>query len=289
MKTVGVVILNYKVRIQLKKCVEDVKKSTHSVLKIYVVDNNSKDGSEDDFKDDKSVTFIQTGSNKGYSGGNNMGVKKALEDGCDFIFVLNPDTEIDRYAIEHLVGPFADDSIGITGPKIYFLEGEKKTCKKIWFAGGVFDALNVYGVHKGVNQIDNGQFEKKEKSDFITGAAIMIRKEVFERIGLFDEDFFLYYEDTDFCLRASGAGFKILLVPQAIVYHANAQSTGLGSGLQDYFITRNRMLLASKFLSWRTRFALFREGLRNAGNKTRRIALIDFLLGRLGKGSFIHD
>ena len=78
-----------------------------------------------------------------------------------------------------------------------------------------------------------------------------------------------------------------MYIPKALVFHSNASSTGLGSSLQDYFITRNRMLFASKFLSLRTQFALIREGFRNFGNSSRRLALIDYILGRFGKGSFL--
>jgi GT2 family glycosyltransferase len=114
----------------------------------------------------------------------------------------------------------------------------------------------------------------------------MVKREVFEKIGLFDERYFLYYEESDFCYRAKEAGYKIMYIPKAIVYHKNAQTTGLGSPLQDYYITRNRMLFASKFLPLRTRFALFREGIRNWSNPTRKKAHLDFLFGKFGRGVY---
>jgi GT2 family glycosyltransferase len=117
---------------------------------------------------------------------------------------------------------------------------------------------------------------------------MFVNAKVFKKIGFFDEKYFLYYEDSDFCLRAKKADFRLVYAPSAVVFHENAKSTGLGSNLQDYFITRNRLLLASKFLPFRTRFALLREALRNIGNPVRRLAFWDYLNGNFGKGSYIR-
>lgn len=285
MKKVAVIILNYKVKIQTMKCIESVQKSNYENIQIYVIDNNSGDGIGEEIEKIKSVSFVQNKENAGYSGGNNLGIKKAIEDGVDYMFILNPDTTVDKDAIEFLVSAVDSEDVGISGPKIFFSTPDGS--EKIWYAGGVFDKDNVIGKHRGVDEQDHGQYEQKEETGFVSGAAMMVKKEVFEKIGFFDENYFLYYEDSDFCFRAKQAGFKIMYEPRAIVYHENAKSTGLGSNLQDYFITRNRMLFASKFLPFRTRFALFREAIRNINNPTRRLAFGDFLLGKFGKGSFL--
>lgn len=282
MKKVTVVILNFKVKDQTLKCIESIKSSSYHNVEIIVVDNNSQDGIDEVLFDSKDVVFIQTGENLGYTGGNNIGIKHALKEGTDFVFVLNADTVIDKDAIKNLVDSVNQDEIGIVGPKILF--DDKKT---LWFAGGTFDQANVLGGNRGVNEIDKGQYDQIEETEYITGGAMFVKKEVFEKIGFFDEKYFLYYEDDDFCFRAKQAGYKIKYIPSAIVYHKNAQSTGLGSSLQEYFIIRNRMLLASKFLPFRTKFALFREALRNILNPVRRLAFFDFLTGNFGKGSFL--
>lgn len=279
MKKVTVVILNYKVKELTLKCIESVQSSDYKDLSIILVDNNSEDGIEEEVKD-KNINFIQTGKNLGYSGGNNVGIKKALENGADYVFILNPDTKITSDCISKLVDNLEKENAGVVGPKIYF-----KGNKTIWFAGGIFDKANVIGSHRGVDEIDKGQYDQTIETDFITGAAMMVRKDVFEKISLFDERFFLYYEDSDFCFRARNAGFKVMYIPFALIFHENARSTGLGSPLQDYYITRNRMLFASKFLPFRTKFALFREALKNIKIQARRKAFFDFLLGRFGKGN----
>ena len=278
MNKVAVIILNYRIKELILKCIESVKKSTYKNLDIIIVDNSPEEGLGELV--DNNIQYLPN-RNTGYTGGNNLGIKKALESSPDFIFILNPDTIIDKDAIKYLVETLEDENAGIVGPKILF--SDKKT---IWYAGGIFDTANVIGKHKGVDELDNEKYEKLEETDYVTGAAMFVSKEVFQKIGFFDEKYFLYYEDSDFSKRAKEAGFKVLYQPKAMVYHENAQSTGLGSPLQDYFITRNRMLYASKFLPFRTRFALFREALKNLGNPIRRLALWDFLMGNFGKGSF---
>ena len=282
MKKVGVVILNYKLKEQALKAIQSVKNSSYKNLQIIVVDNNSQDGIEEEIKKQKDVEFIQAGNNLGYSGGNNLGIKKALDLGCELVFILNPDTTLEKDSIEKLALGLERNEAGIVCPKIYFAD-----TKNIWFAGGKLDLLNVLGSHRGVNEKDEGQFDEEVETEFASGAAILIKKEVLEKVGLLDDRYFLYYEDSDICFRAKKAGFKIMYIPKAKVFHKNAQATGLGSSLQDYFITRNRMLFASKFLPSRTQFALFREALRNLRNPIRRMAFFDFLMGKFGKGSFL--
>lgn len=279
-----VVILNFKVKNLALKCINSVKKSSWENLEIVMVDNNSQDGLEEETNKLEGVKFIQTGKNLGYTGGNNIGIKKGLEMGAELILILNPDTTISKDIVEILAKSLEKEDAGIIGPKIYFSSDSEK---KIWYAGGVFDTANVIGSHRGVNEEDHGQYNKIEETDYVSGAAMMVKAEVFNKIGFFDERYFLYYEDSDFCFRARKAGFKIIYNPKAIVYHENAKSTGLGSPLQDYFITRNRMYFASKFLPFRTKFALLREGIRNLGSKIRRMALFDFLTSNFGKGSFV--
>ncbi len=282
MQKVAVIILNYRVKDLSLQCIKSVLASDYKNLQVIAVDNNSQDGFEAEARKLADIEFIQTGANLGFTGGNNLGIKQALSNGAEYVFVLNPDTTIVKDAISKLIEGLESSGAGIAGPKIYF-----ENSKNIWYAGGGFDKNNVLGSHIGVNEKDVGQYDTVNETDYVTGAAMMVKKEVFEKIGLFDERYFLYYEDSDFCFRAKQAGFKIMYIPNAIVYHANAKSTGLGSPLQDYYITRNRMLFAAKFLPIRTRFALLREGIRNLNIPARKKALVDFWLNRLGNGGTI--
>lgn len=280
LKKVAVIVLNYKLKELTLKALLSVKKSNYKNLLIIVVDNNSGDSLSEDIKAFKDVLFIQNDQNLGFSGGNNVGILEALKQGVDYCFILNPDAEVRVDTIKNLVDGAISAGASIAGPKVYFSDSNK-----IWYGGGVFDVKNVLGSHRGVDEEDRGQYDIPLETDFVTGAAMLISKDVFDKVGLFDERYFLYYEDSDLCYRAKLKGFKIMYIPKSVVYHANAKSTGLGSPLQDYYITRNRLLFASKFLSMRTRLALIREALRNLGISARRKALVDFLIGNLGKGS----
>lgn len=279
---ISVVILNYRLADQVIRCIKSVKQSTYPNIKIIVVDNASGDDIQQQislFKDE-STELILSDQNLGYSGGNNLGIKRALDLNSKYILVLNPDTVIDKSTIKKMHQLMEDQKLDLATPKIYFLNDQRPPI--IWYAGGILDLNNVLGSHRGVDQVDQGQFDQLQETEYLTGAAIMAKAEVFKKIGLFDERYFLYYEDSDFSYRARLAGYKLWYLPQAVIYHQNAQTTGLGSPRQDYYITRNRFLFAWKFLPWRTRFALVREGLRNFNNPIRRRAMIDFFTNRLG-------
>lgn len=279
---VAVIILNFKLKEATLQCIKSVQQSSFPDLKIVVVDNNSGDDLEEALPKDKNLTFIQTEANLGYTGGNNIGIRKALDLGADYVWILNPDMEVSKTAISNLVQACSEPKVGIVGPKIFF--SDRKT---IWYAGGIFDMANIIGSHKGVDQPDSAKFNQDEETDFVTGGAMMVKSEVFQQIGLLDERYFLYYEDSDFSFRAKKAGFKLMYSPEAVVYHANGSATGVGSALQDYFITRNRLLFGFKFAPLRTKLALLREAVRNIMVPTRRLALWDFCLGNFGKGSYI--
>lgn len=282
MKKVAVVILNYKVKDYTLACIRSVRKSSYPNIEIIVVDNNSQDDLEKEISGFREVKFIQAHANLGYTGGNNLGIKQALKDNADYVFILNPDTEVKPDCIQRLIVGMVNEGVAVAGSKILFADH-----KTIWFAGGIMDLANVLHGHRGVDEKDKGQYEVASETDYVTGGAMMVRSDVFQKIGFLDDRYFMYYEDSDFCFRAKKAGFKIFYFPSAVIYHENAKSAGLGSPFQDYFITRNRMLFAAKFLSLRIQLALLREAVRNIKIPARRLALLDYLLSNYGKGSFL--
>src|SRR3989304_5188327 len=146
---------------------------------------------------------------------------------------------------KNLLEPLEHDSVGGVVPKIYFEKGyefhkdrykESDKGKVIWYAGGKMDWENVYTKHKGVDEVDNGQFDRIEEVDFATGCALFTSAQVISEMKGFDNRYFLYFEDSDLSQRLKKAGYKILFYPKAILWHKNAGSTGgSGSSLQDYF------------------------------------------------------
>ena len=301
MTKIGIVVLNYNTKKEIEDCLESIgklKKNDFTVF-TYLVDNASSDKSFREvvlkFKD---LKLTENKENLGFSGGNNVGIKQALKDNCDWVLILNPDTEVDQnLLVEFLKVANQDSSVGIVGPKIYFAKGyefhkdryrKDQLGKVIWYAGGKIDWANVLASHIGVDEVDHGQYDKLKEIDFVTGAAMFVRKEVFEKIGFFDEKYFLYLEDLEFCQRAKKRGIKLVFSPKALVWHKNAVSTKVGSPLQDYFITRNRLIFGFSYANLRSKFALARESLKFlfGPNQTKRDAVIDFYLHRLGRGMY---
>ena len=154
------------------------------------------------------------------------------------------------------------------------------------------DWNNVIGHHRGVDEIDRGQFDKTEETELATGCCMLLKKEVFEKVGMLDDKYFLYYEDADLSIRTKKKGFKIVYVSKSVIWHKNASSAGgSGSVLQDYYITRNRLLFGFRYSAIRAKFALLRESLALLinGRKWQKRGVLDFYLGKLGRGSYQHD
>src|SRR3989338_1215521 len=292
---ISLIILNYNGLNDTLACLEslEVVEADNNSLETIVVDNNSSDGSQEALSMIKNIIFIKNDKNFGFSGGNNTGIKYALNKGSDFVILLNNDTIVEKSFVKNLVR--AANKADIISPKIYFAKGyefhkkrysEKDLGKVIWYAGGKIDWQNVICKHVGVDAVDKGQFSKSAITDFATGACMLVKREVFEKIGFFDEKYFLYLEDMDLCVRAKKAGFKILFEPRAAIWHKNAASIGgSGSSLQDYYFTKSRLLFALKFAKLRTKFAVFRQ-VYSFKEKVKRKALLDFLSGNFREAKF---
>lgn len=268
-----------------------------------VVDNGSTDGTEKALKDfsleNMGYGFIQAGENLGFAGGNNVGIKNALERGADYIILMNNDLILPQDLLIKLVGYMEENTdTGVTSPKMYFAKGyefhkdrykSEDLGKVIWYAGGVIDRNNAYSEHRGVDEVDRGQYDKIEETDYANGACIMVRRKVFKKIGLLDPSLFLYWEDADFSQRAKNAGFKIVYFPGTHLWHKVSSSTGgSGSPTNDYFLTRNRVYFANKHLSFRTKVAVWKDTLRIAftGRSWQKKGAVDALLGIKGMGAW---
>ncbi len=301
MKKVFLVILNWNGKEMTQSCLEsvsEVKKSSFN-LKTIVVDNGSTDDSIKVIKEKYPwVILIKNEKNFGFAEGNNIGIRLALKEGADFVCLLNNDTRVaPEFLNELLKVAVSDDKIGIVGGKIYFEKGyefHEERYKKsdlgrvIWYAGGKIDWQNVYASHRGVDEVDNGQYGQAEETSYVNGCLIFIKREVLEKIGLIDPKYFLYFEENDFCQRAKKVGFLLYFAPKAVIWHLNAGSSSVGSSLQDYFLTRNRLLFGFRWAPLRAKIALFRESLSILikGRPWQKIGVKDFYLGHFGKGSW---
>lgn len=271
-----------------------------------VVDNGSTDGTEKELKNytlnSIKYKYIQTGKNLGFAGGNNIGIKYALGNGSDYILILNDDMILPSDLLTKLV-KFMDQNpkVGIVSPKIYFAKGHefhkdrylnKELGKVIWYAGGKIDWDNIYTSHIGVDEVDIGQFNKKSETDLASGACMMIRREIFEKVGYLDEDFYLYWEDADLSQRVKRAGFKIYYNPTTSVWHKVSFSAGgSGSKSNDYFLIRNRYYFAMKYAKIRTKFAVLRDTIKLMllGREWQKLGAKDALMGKKGAGPWVKN
>lgn len=282
---------------KLLKSLRDQRLKT-AELTVILSDNNSDDDSVAVARKClPSVIIVRNIENLGLAGGNNEGMKRAIEMGEELVVGMNADTVADRDLIESLVEGYRRHPLAILSPKIYFAPGREfhhdwykrsERGKVIWYAGGCMDWQNVFGSNRGVDEVDRGQYDVEVETDFATGCCFLIPAELIRKTRGFDERLFLYYEDTDLSMRVKSAGGEIWYIPSGKLWHVNAGSSGVGSGLQDYFTTRNRLLFGMRWAPLRARLALLRDGLRLAfrGRQWQRRGARDFFLGRFAKGSY---
>lgn len=306
MTKIAVIILNWNQPKLTFTTITSLKKtkSKNFTYHIFLIDNGSSNNSKNLFNHkyskDPKVTLHYLPNNLGFAGGNNVGIELALKRKFNYILLLNNDTIVDPKFLIYLVNTLLEDkSIGIVGPKIYFAPGfefhkdrysPKDIGKVIWSAGGLIDWNNIIFSNRGIDEIDHGQYDRPtSKIDKISGCCALIPSDVFETIGLLDNDLYLYNEDDDFCQRLVKAGYRLYYQPKSFIWHLNSGSSSSGGGLlHDYFMTRNRLVFGFRYASIRTKFALFRDSLRLLlfGYRWQKIGVIDFYRHRLGKGSW---
>ena len=212
---------------------------------------------------------------------------------------MNNDLILPEDIVTKLVDYMESDSkVGIASPKMYFAKGyefhkdrykEEELGKVIWYAGGIIDRNNAYSSHRGVDEIDSGQYDKIEETDFANGATVIVRRDVFVKVGYLDSSFFLYWEDADFSERVRKFGYKVMYYPKTCMWHKVSASTGgSGSPTNDYFLTRNRVYFAMRYLSFRTKFAVLRDTIRLIfiGRTWQKWGAFDALFGVKGMGAW---
>jgi GT2 family glycosyltransferase len=302
---VSIVILTTNALAMIKTQLLDVAKLDTNGLAIecLVVDNGSTDGTEAAVKNYKlsnmKYKFMQSGANLGFAGGNNVGIQDAVKRGFDYILLMNDDLILSKDLVTKLVSFMEQNSdVGVASPKMYFAKGYEfhkdryKDSEKghvFWYAGGNIDRANVYTSHRGVDEVDKGQYDKIEQTDVANGACMIVRREVFEKIGLLDASFFLYWEDADFSERVKKLNYKVVYFPGTCIWHKVSASTGgSGSPSNDYFLIRNRFYFAMRYSPIWTRFAVLRDTIKLmfAGRTWQKKGAKDALFGVKGMGAW---
>jgi GT2 family glycosyltransferase len=237
------VVLNSNRRQDTLECLASLAKTTYSNHKVIVLDNHSVDGSVEAIRlAYPQVQSIELQDNLGYAGNNNVGIRAALDQGADWVFVLNEDTVLAPDCITHLVAVSESDSrIGMVGPMVYHYDEPDV----IQSAGGL---LGPYweSIHIAKNEVDTGQVNEPHLVEWISGCGLMIRRDTVEQVGLIDVRYFYYWEETEWCLRAGKVGWRIMHVPAARMWHKGVQRNYSPKPSVTYYSTRNHLLTLAK-------------------------------------------
>lgn len=237
------IVLNLDRRADTLACLASIEGNTYGRIQVLVLDAGSTDGSVQAVREAfPAASVVELRENLGYAGNNNVGITAALDRGADWVLLLNEDTLLDRHCIERLVlAGESDPRIGVLGPMVY--HADEPTV--IQSAGGRIDGRWVFS-HLGQNQPDAGQFEGPRDVDWISGCAILVRRRVIDEVGPLDARFFYYYEETEWCVRAAKAGWRIVHVPAARLWHKGVQRDYHPPPSVTYYATRNRLLMLRK-------------------------------------------
>lgn len=280
---VSIIILNWNNWKDTIECLESLYQIDYPNYDVVLVDNNSTDGSIkkikkycegalnvestffktgkvkkpikieyslEDLDDEpntkiksysKKLILIKNKENLGFADGNNVGISYALEHlKSDYLMLLNNDTVVDPDFLNELIHiSEQENKIGVVGPNVFYYDKPQT----ITYIGGHVDICNGKIIYSHLNETE--KLETPEEMDYISGCSLLIKREVIENIGLLDPDYFLYYEDTDWCLRAKNANYKLFYVPKAKIWHKVSASMD-NSSTTFYYGTRNHFLLMKK-------------------------------------------
>lgn len=251
MTGVSAVIVNWNRFKDTVECVDSLQRGSLTCSKIIVVDNGSSDGSakrlKGRFDGDESIVVVECSQNKGFAAGVNRGIQEAFHGSDDYIFLMNNDATVDPDCLLTLVSAMqSDDKLGLAGPCILY---HHKT-EKIWQGGGYYRVLRA-GVQVPDKSRKWGEVSKStQEVTFLSGCTQLIKSDLLRKVGTFDEDYFMYSEDLDLCLRAHRGGFRLLYVPSAKSFHKISDEGGArASEFTLYHLARGILLLHRKFFS----------------------------------------
>ena len=249
------VTVNWNLPLDTLVCLDSLSKQDYGNLEFLVVDNGSNDDSVSQIsKGCPRANIFVNPKNLGFAGGYNTGIRAALEQGADFVFILNNDTFLDPSAVRRLVEAYYP-GVGILAPFIYFANSPQT----IWSMGGKFNPYNLEIRQKWFYRADPGGWPAVIPQDFVNGCGMLFPRSMLEKVGLFDERFYLYYEDADLCYRTRLAKLSILVVPGAKMWHKVSTSSGGGSSPNErYWMARSSIRYFKKYThGWRWLVVIF--------------------------------
>ena len=247
------VILNWNQPDLTLACFESLSELDYPNYKVVLVDNGSTDNSVALIREAyPEVILIEPGQNLGYSAGNNVGIQYAMEHGAEYVYLLNNDTAVDKYMLLRMVeASEATPDAGMVGPTIYYFDPPDV----LWSAVNTIDWPRGQIIRHDLNKVwpvapDD---TPSQQVDYVDSCAILVKREVIEKIGMLDESFFINFDDADWNIRARQVGYKVIHVPTARVWHKVSAAMGQASPATTYYMTRNILLFLWKHTRGLTR------------------------------------
>jgi GT2 family glycosyltransferase len=251
MSKIGLVTVLYKCDEVLPDFFKSVYAQDFTNYILYIIDNSASEATDAMLSSCisqypiASYQYINSGANVGVAAGNNIGINAALKDDCSHILLLNNDIALEQQNVFSTLLSVSDtDSHALVVPLIYYYDS-----RKIWMAGGYMDKWRALGVHDGYNKEEAPSFKVGKKITYAPTCFMLVKREVFEQIGIMDEKYFAYYDDTDFVYRALKTGYTMYYEPSVSVLHKVSSSTGGDSSFYVYYSARNKIYFIRKNLT----------------------------------------
>lgn len=239
---VGIVIVNYNGAKYQNEALKSLYASTFKDFVVVVVDSASTDNSIELLeKEYPQIVILRQNENVGVAKGNNIGIEYCLSINTEYVLLMNNDIEMDNRMLSTLVSKANENTI--TVPKIFYYSPNNM----VWYGGGYFDWKKGKAPHVGIGEITEEKYNEEKYVEYSPTTCMLIHNSVFKRIGLIDEEYFMYYDDTDWCVRLLDAGIKILYVPSAVMWHKVSSASGGGaSRVKLYYMHRNQLYFLDK-------------------------------------------
>ncbi len=245
-KLVCAIIVNYNGADDTNACVDSLLRSSYKNLKIIIVDNNSTTGK---VKYNNIITrekceILYQEENLGFAGANNVGIRYAMELKSAYILIINNDTVVTQGFLTPLIEICdLNDKVGIATGKIFYYDDRDV----LWFGGSYYDKKRCEFKIDGIGRKEENRHNQRREIPFATGCLWLVPTKVFETVGLMREDYFLYYEDADYCERVKQSGYRIMYEPDSVIYHKESRSTKRGSDSYQYYNIRNYLIYTRRF------------------------------------------